>query len=560
MTSLQTRPVELPGTDPSDPNWWRRAVIYQVYIRSFADSDGDGVGDLEGIRSRLPYLRRLGVDAVWVTPFYPSPMADGGYDVADYRDIEPVFGTLGDAERLVADAHDLGLRVIIDIVPNHTSHRHAWFAAAVEAGPGSPERARYVFRPGRGPDGSEPPNDWHSVFGGPAWHRVPDGEWYLHLFAPEQPDLNWENPEVVADFHETLRFWLDRGVDGFRIDVANSLKKDQRFPNLADLDAELLEAHSGPYHPIWDRDDVHEVYRGWRRVIDEYDGARIFVAEAWVRDADRLALYVRPDELHTTFNFEYLRAAWEADVLRATIDECLATTGAVGAPTTWVLSNHDVTRHATRYARLDGTGGGVGAGERVGPATPLDPALGLRRARAAALLTLALPGSAYLYQGEELGLPEVVDIPDELLADPIWERSQHTERGRDGCRVPIPWTADGPSLGFGAGEPWLPQPGDWARLSVAAQEGVAGSTLELYRAALRLRRAEPAFGDGPIRWLDAGDGVLAFERAAAGSRVRCVVNLSGTPAPLSAYGEVLLASGPLTDGGTLPPDTAVWLR
>jgi alpha-glucosidase len=559
VTSLQTAPAD---THAGDQPWWRHAVIYQVYIRSFADSDGDGVGDLGGIRSRLPYLRDLGVDAVWITPFYPSPMADGGYDVADYRDIEPVFGALSDAEALVADAHTLGLRVIVDIVPNHSSHRHAWFAAAVEAGPGSPERARYVFRPGRGPDGSAPPNDWESVFGGPAWHRVADGEWYLHLFAPEQPDFNWENPEVVEDFHATLRFWLDRGVDGFRIDVANSLKKDQTFPDLGDIDADLLESHSGPHHPIWDRDDVHEVYRGWRRVIDEYDGERIFVAEAWVRDAERLALYVRPGELHTTFNFAYLRTAWEAGALRATIDECLATTGAVGAPTTWVLSNHDVTRHTSRYARLDGTGGGVGHGERVGPDTPLDPALGLRRARAATLLTLALPGSAYVYQGEELGLPEVVDIPEEQLADPIWERSQHTERGRDGARVPIPWTADGPSLGFGAGEPWLPQPADWAGLSVAAQQGVEGSTLELYRAALRTRRDTPALGDGPMRWLDAGPGVLAFERAdaATGSRVGCVVNLSEAPVPLPPYDDLLVASGPLTTDGALPPDTAVWLR
>jgi alpha-glucosidase len=556
VTSLQTAPAD-PTT--GDRPWWRHAVIYQVYIRSFADSDGDGVGDLGGIRSRLPYLRDLGVDAVWVTPFYPSPMADGGYDVADYRDIEPVFGTLSDAEALVADAHALGLRVIIDIVPNHSSHRHPWFAAALEAGPGSPERARYVFRPGRGADGSLPPNDWESVFGGPAWHRVADGEWYLHLFAPEQPDFNWENPEVVEDFHATLRFWLDRGVDGFRIDVANSLKKDQSFPNLGDIDADLLESHSGPHHPIWDRDDVHEVYRGWRRVIDGYDGERIFVAEAWVRDAQRLALYVRPDELHTTFNFEYLRTAWEAGALRATIDECLATTGAVGAPTTWVLSNHDVTRHASRYARLDGTGGGVGHGERVGPDTPLDPALGLRRARAAALLTLALPGSAYVYQGEELGLPEVVDIPEEQLADPIWERSQHTERGRDGCRVPLPWSADGPSLGFGAGQPWLPQPVDWSALSVEAQTGVEGSTLELYRAALRVRRDTPALGDGPMRWLPAGPGVLAFERAGSASRVACVVNLSEAPVPLPPYDVLLVASGPLTTGGALPPDTAVWL-
>ena len=458
----------------AEPPWWRHGVIYQIYIRSFADSDGDGIGDLGGIRSRLPYLRDLGVDAIWITPFYPSPMADGGYDVADYRDIDPLFGSLADAEALVHEAHALGLKVIIDIVPNHSSDQHEWFRAALASEPGSPERARYIFRPGRGPAGAEPPNDWESTFGGPAWSRVPDGDWYLHLFAPEQPDFNWENPEVVEDFHRTLRFWLDRGVDGFRIDVANSLKKDQSFPDLAGLDPEVLATHSGPHHPIWDRDDVHEVYRGWRRVMEEYDGERAFVAEAWVHDPERLALYVRPDELHTAFNFQYLRASWDAAELRTTIDECLATTHAVGAPTTWVLSNHDVTRHATRYGRLDFTGGGVDVEDRVRLDTPIDLDLGLRRARAATLLTLALPGSTYLYQGEELGLPEVVDLPEEVLADPIWERSGHQVRGRDGCRVPIPWTRSGPSLGFGSGAPWLPQPPSWSELSVEAQQGGRG--------------------------------------------------------------------------------------
>ena len=396
--------------------WWRTAVIYQVYIRSFADGDGDGIGDLAGIRSRLPYLRDLGVDAVWITPFYPSPMADGGYDVADYRDIEPVFGTLADADALVAEAHDLGLRVIVDIVPNHSSDRHAWFQAALAAGPGSHERSRYVFRPGRGPDGAEPPTDWQSLFGGPAWTRVPDGEWYLHLFAAEQPDFDWENPEVVEEFEDILRFWLDRGVDGFRIDVANALKKDQAFPDVGAEDEGVLVPHQGPAHPFWDRDEVHEVYRGWRKVSDTYAGDRAYVAEAWVDDPARLALYTRPDELHTAFNFNFVRAAWDADELRRTIDVSTAAATEVGAPTTWVLSNHDVTRHATRYARLDRTGGGVADDERVRPDTPLHPELGLRRARAAVLLLLGLPGSAYVYQGEDL-LGQVDDLGQaELLA------------------------------------------------------------------------------------------------------------------------------------------------
>jgi len=542
--------------------WWRSAAIYQIYVRSFADSDGDGVGDLPGIRSRLPYLRDLGVDAVWITPFYPSPMADGGYDVADYRGVEPLFGTLSDAEALVREAHDLDLRVIIDIVPNHSSDQHPWFQAALAAGPGSRERERYVFRAGRGPDGAEPPTDWLSVFGGSAWQRVPDGDWYLHLFAPEQPDFDWENPEVVEDFHTTLRFWLDRGADGFRIDVANSLMKDQSSPDLATIDPTLLQHGEGPHHPFWDRDEVHEVYQGWRRVIDGYAGERAFVAEAWVHSTERLARYVRPDELHTAFNFAFLAAPWEPDALRAVIDESITTTAAVGAPTTWVLSNHDVTRHATRYGRLDTTVGGVSDAGRAGPDTPIDLDLGLGRARAAVLLTLGLPGSAYLYQGEELGLPEVVDLPEEVLADPIWERSLHTYRGRDGCRVPVPWAKDGPSLGFGDGPAWLPQPVSWSDLSVEAQTGIEGSTLELYRLALRLRR-ETLHG-GSMRWDVAPAGTLAFRRdAAGGGEILVVVNLGAEPFALPAYrdmpAEVLVASGPLADGH-LPTDTAVWLR
>ncbi|MEO7980568.1 MAG: glycoside hydrolase family 13 protein [Sporichthyaceae bacterium] len=553
-------------TSRTDVEWWRSAVIYQVYIRSFADGDGDGIGDLAGIRSRLPYLRALGVDAIWITPFYPSPMADGGYDVADYRDIEPLFGALGDADSLIGEAHDLGLRVIVDVVPNHSSGQHVWFQAALAAAPDSPERARYVFREGKGVNGELPPTDWQSMFGGPAWQRVPDGQWYLHLFAPEQPDFDWENPEVVAEFEDILRFWLDRGVDGFRIDVANSLKKDQAFPDVGPEDEGVLVPHQGPGHPFWDRDDVHEVYRGWRRVADGYRGDRVFVAEAWVDNPERLARYTRPDELHTAFNFSFVRAPWEADHLRRTIDTCISSSGAAGAPTTWVLSNHDITRHATRYARLDTTGGGVSEGDRVGPDTPLDPRLGLRRARAATLLMLALPGSAYVYQGEELGLPDVVDLPEEVLADPIWQRSGHTERGRDGCRVPIPWTVDGPSFGFGTGAPWLPQPATFADFSVQAEQGVDGSTLELYRTCLARRRDLAVAPAGePLDWLPSPAGSLAFRRRALdGTAVVCVVALTTDPVPLPAHDEVLVATSPSeTDGDgrpVLPGDAAVWLR
>jgi alpha-glucosidase len=551
-------------------DWWRDAVIYQIYIRSFADADGDGLGDIAGIRSRLRYLADLGVDAVWVNPWYPSPMADAGYDVADYRAVEPRFGTLADAEAMVREAHDVGLRVLLDIVPNHSSDRHAWFTEALEAGPGSPARERYLFRPGRGADGAEPPNGWQSVFGGPAWERVTEadgspGEWYLHLFAPEQPDLNWEHPDVRADFEKTLRFWFDRGVDGFRIDVAHSLVKEEGLPDAPDLDwprqpvevdGELRRAPWQP-HPFWDRDEVHEVYREWRLVADSYDDPRVFVAEAWVDEPERLARYLRGDELHTAFNFTYLQATWDAGYLRHVITETLEELSAVGAPATWVLSNHDVVRHVSRYAR-EQTGPGSSLMQVLG--RPADLELGRQRARAAVLLTLGLPGGAYIYQGEELGLEEVEDLPDEALEDPTWERSGHTDRGRDGCRVPVPWSGDAQPYGFSpagaTAPPWLPQPAGWGPLSVEAQTGDGTSMLELYRAALRLRRATPELGDGELTWLDQPDGVLGFTR---GADLVCLVNVTGEPVALPTGHDVLLASGPLVDG-RLPTATSVWLH
>jgi alpha-glucosidase len=540
---------------PEGATWWRGAVVYQVYLRSFADGDGDGLGDLAGLRARLPYLVALGVDAVWINPWYPSPMVDAGYDVSDYRSVDPRYGTLAEAEALLAEAHAAGLRVLLDIVPNHTSDQHPWFRAALAAGPGSPERERYLFRPGRGPGGDEPPNDWTNVAGGAAWTRVtePDGrpgEWYLHLFMPEQPDVDWTHPEVRADFAKTLGFWFDRGVDGFRIDVAHSLAKQEGLPDAG---------HGAtPGHPAWDRDEVHDIYREWRAIADAYPEPRIFVAEAWVDRPERLARYVRPDELHTAFNFFFLTSPWRAPSLRQAIDETLVEHAAVGAPPTWVLSNHDTARHRSRYAREPGGERGVNLRHLLG--RPADLARGARRARAAALLMLALPGGAYLYQGEELGLPEVEDLPVEVLDDPVWRRSGHTDRGRDGCRVPIPWAPGGPPYGFSppaaAAPPWLPQPPAWEDLAVAVQDGDPASMLELYRAALRLRRAHPALGDGTLRWLEAPDGVLAFARDPG---FACVVNVSGRPAPPPTGTDVLLASGPLGPDGAVPEDTAVWL-
>jgi alpha-glucosidase len=533
--------------------WWRSAVIYQVYIRSFADGDGDGTGDIAGLRSRLPYLADLGVDAIWINPWYPSPLADGGYDVSDYRDIHPAFGTLAEAEKMIAESHALGLRVILDIVPNHTSDQHAWFQQALAAPPRSPERERYVFRDGRGEDGSLPPNDWHAAFGGPTWTRVADGQWYLHLFAPEQPDLNWDHPEVRAEFEAILRFWFDLGVDGFRIDVAHGMAKDPDLPDLGLTEFSVLAREGQDNHPHWDRDGVHDIFRSWRAIADSYPDPRIFVAEAHVRPG-RLARYLRDDELHTAFNFDFLKCPLEAGPLREVIDRSIADLATVGAPATWVLSNHDETRHVTRYGRA-----------YTGVPTPLldqgapsDRALGTRRARAAALLMLALPGGAYIYQGEELGLYEVEDLPEEALQDPTWERSGHTIRGRDGCRVPIPWSGTTPPFDFGppGSVPWLPQPQDWKSYTAETESGDPTSMLQLYRSALHLRRTMPDLTSGDFCWLDSPNGTLVFER---GAGLLCAVNLSDQPLPLPEACKALLSSGPLDDR-LLPPDTAVWLQ
>jgi alpha-glucosidase len=558
---VSTQVINAAARTPTPP-WWRRAVVYQVYIRSFADGDGDGVGDIPGLRSRLPYLAELGVDAVWITPWYPSPMKDAGYDVADLRNIEPAFGTLADAVALTAEAHELGLRVLLDIVPNHLSDQHRWFQEALAAGPGSAERARFIFRDGRGQDGSERPNDWSSGFGGPAWTRVIEtgggpGQWYLHLFTPGQPDLNWTNPEVRAEFDETMRFWFELGIDGFRIDVAHGLVKAEGLPDLGSTVWPPPSADPVD-HPHWDRSDVHEIYRGWRALANTYEDPRVFVAEAWVHNHERLAQYVRADELHMAFNFDFLLAPWRAEDLRASIDRSLGAHGRVGAPSTWVLSNHDTVREVSRYARPQGIRPLRNLNDLLDLAADFD--LGMRRARAAALLMLALPGGAYVYQGEELGLGEVENLPDDALQDPGWTQSGRTDRGRDGCRVPIPWSGEKPPFGFSPPDakspPWLPQPGSWRELTVAAQAGVEGSMLELYRRALRLRRSEPALGDGTLEWLDAPAGALAFAREPG---FACIVNVSADPVKPPAGAGILLASGPLARDGRVPADTAIWL-
>ena len=544
--------------------WWEDAVVYEVYPRSFADADGDGVGDLPGLRSRLGYLADLGVDAVWLTPFYPSPLADGGYDVSDYCAVDPLLGTMADFDHLVKDAAAHQIRVIIDLVPNHCSSAHPLFRAALAAAPGSPERARFIFRDGRGPGGELPPNNWISQFGGSAWTRVTEadgrqsgaGQWYLHLFDTSQPDFNWRHPDIPALFEDVIRFWLDRGVAGLRVDVAHGLFKD---PDLPDMVGQHPLTAPSPYRH---RPELQSLYRSWRAILDSYPadgfpGSRTAIGEVWYDVPATLKPYLAPDGLPQVFNFQLILAGWQEAEFRGGIDAALALTGGSRAP--WVIGNHDVARPASRYRLDEGftpqtVARLISLGDRNAEA-------GARRARAAALLLLALPGSAYIYQGEELGLPEVTDIPPDARQDPRFRRTAGQVPGRDGCRVPLPWTRTGKGFGFSRtddgecpAEPWLPQPPDWGRYSVESQLADERSFLSLYRTALRLRREHPALGRGTLRWLDA-EGLLCFAREPG---FILAANLSTAPAQLPAHREILLASGPVTHG-SLPPDTAAWL-
>jgi len=528
--------------------WWRSGVIYQIYPRSFADQNGDGMGDLPGITSRLPKLKELGVDAIWLSPFYTSPQKDAGYDVADYRDVDPLFGTLQDFDLMVTKAHDLELRVMIDLVPNHSSDQHEWFQKALAAGPGSAERSFYHFKDGLGENGELPPNNWLSLFGGPAWTRVSDGQWYVHLFDSSQPDLNWENPVVRAEFEDILRFWLDRGVDGFRVDQPHAMAKADGLPDhpyVKDAGAGFIEGRENP--PMWFQDSVHDIFRSWRKILESYPGERAMCGEAYVLPLSFMALWVRPDEFHQTFNFRFLDAGWDKEKLVSAINESFEAFDNVGAPSTWVLNNHDVIRHASRFG---GDYGRATASDGIGPNNlQPDNKLGLQKAKAATLFMLGLPGASYLYQGEELGLPEHTTIAAEHRQDPTFFRTSGMRVGRDGCRVPLPWESGNASNGFNnSGNAWLPQPESYANLSRDLQENDPSSTLNLYKQALGLRK-QLKLGEGSFDWLRVDD-VLSYQNG----NLTVVHNFSDKPIDLK--GKILLSSAQLANGQLSPKDTA----
>ena len=539
--------------------WWRSAVIYQIYPRSFADGNGDGMGDIPGIISRLDSLQELGIDAIWCSPFFASPQKDAGYDVSDYKDIDPLFGTLEDFDKLVAEAKKRDIKIIVDLVPNHSSSDHEWFQAALKAGPGSKERDRYMFRDGQGESGELPPNNWESVFGGAAWTQVEDGQWYLHIFDSSQPDFNWDNEEVREEFKSVLRFWLDRGAAGFRIDVAHGLVKAEGLPDVVENnstmsgeDGDKPKDRETP-HPFWGQEGVHEIIREWREVLDEYDD-RIMAAEAWVMPLSRMAKWVRPDEYHQAFNFGYLETPWDREKLEVVIDESLKEFGAVQAPSTWVLSNHDVIRHATRmaYDKIPKQGDGIGP-DYAQPNTEL----GLRRARAATAFMLGLPGGAYIYQGEELGLPEHTTLEGDYRQDPTYFRTKGQRVGRDGCRVPIPWEKDAPAFGFNqTGESWLPQPSQYGDYARDQQNGVEGSTLELYKKMLKLRK-ELKLGHGDFAWHK--DSSSEHSLGYVNSGVLVLANFTGKSIEIPA-GEILLSSQNDLSSGQLEQDQVVWVK
>jgi alpha-glucosidase len=575
-------------------DWWKQAVVYQIYPRSFKDANGDGLGDIPGITSKMQYLRELGIDAIWLSPFYPSDLADGGYDIIDYRNVDPRLGTMQDFDAMVSAAHQEGIKVIVDIVPNHTANKHAWFLEALAAGRGSTARERYIFKEGSGPNGEFPPNDWQSLFGGPAWERVEDGQWYLHIFAKEQPDLNWNNPEVHEEFKKTLRFWSDHGTDGFRVDVAHGLAKKLDGASMKDLSRWTVHdslSHDGT-HPLWDRAQVHDIYREWRQVFNEYNPPRFAVGEAWVVPEHQY-LYASPDELGQVFNFEFAIANWFSQDFRTAIRDGLQAAKSSGSTATWVMSNHDVPRHPSRYGLPQAPSKATHQLPkdwvlRDGTTYEENRELGTRRARAAILMETALPGSVYIYQGEELGLFEVPNIPWDRLEDPtpFRTRGRYTEKGRDGCRVPLPWNSQdapheaswdsrfgtGASFGFSpsdatagsqSADPHLPQPLWYKDFAVDVEQQDPTSMLSLYKACLSHRAALlTSAHNTSVTWLDEGDEVIAYTRQAADNSgytaIASITNF-GKNAVALPEGDLILSSIQLDDPALLPQDASAWI-
>jgi oligo-1,6-glucosidase/alpha-glucosidase len=518
--------------------WWERGVVYQIYPRSFADSNGDGVGDLAGIEARIDYLTELGVDAIWLSPIFPSPMADFGYDVADYCDVEALFGTLADFDRLIAKAHAAGLKLLLDFVPNHSSDQHPWFVES-RASRNSAKRDWYIWRDALR-DGS-PPNNWISDFGGSAWQwDVATGQYYLHAFLKEQPDLNWRNPALRAAMTDVLRFWFDRGVYGFRMDVLWHIVKAQGLPD-------------NPVNPAWregrnerdrviqlhstDQPEAHAIAADFRRLADRYGADtgrdRVLIGEIFLPN-DRLARWFgtpEQPEVHLPFNFALMENRWRADVLRRIIADYEASIPAHGWPN-WVIGSHDAPRIAGR--------------------------LGEAQARVAAMLLLTLRGTPTLYQGDELGIGRV-EIPPDRVQDPRELRQPGIRLGRDPARTPMAW--DGSAhAGFSTAEPWLPLHADWRTRNVAAQAGDPASMLELHRALLRLRRESEALSIGNLTLVDADEDVLAFERRHADERLLVVLNLGSQPRGLPAKGTVLLSTLGDHPTDTLRPDEGAILR
>lgn len=575
-------------------DWWKQAVVYQIYPRSFKDANGDGLGDIPGITSKMQYLRELGIDAIWLSPFYPSDLADGGYDIIDYRNVDPRLGTMQDFDAMVSAAHQEGIKVIVDIVPNHTANKHVWFLEALAAGRGSTARERYIFKEGSGPNGEFPPNDWQSLFGGPAWERVEDGQWYLHIFAKEQPDLNWNNPEVHEEFKKTLRFWSDHGTDGFRVDVAHGLAKKLDGASMKDLSHWTVHdslSHDGT-HPLWDRAQVHDIYREWRQVFNEYNPPRFAVGEAWVVPEHQY-LYASPDELGQVFNFEFAIANWFSQDFRTAIRDGLQAAKSSGSTATWVMSNHDVPRHPSRYGLPQAPSKATHQLPkdwvlRDGTTYEENRELGTRRARAAILMETALPGSVYIYQGEELGLFEVPNIPWDRLEDPtpFRTRGRYTEKGRDGCRVPLPWNSQdapheaswdsrfgtGASFGFSpsdatagsqSADPHLPQPLWYKDFAVDVEQQDPTSMLSLYKACLSHRAALlTSAHNTSVTWLDEGDEVIAYTRQAADNSgytaIASITNF-GKNAVALPEGDLILSSIQLDDPALLPQDASAWI-